>query len=218
MGLVNKGMFDIDQPSWGGWSGRFSRSKVPGFWSRHKDIQVDEKEDTPFYVYREVSDHWVDERDQKVYANNYSPVWRWREAMYNDQICRMDWCVKSFEQANHHPIAAVDGDKANTVLRIKASAGETLKFDAAASTDPDGDSLAYKWWIYEEAGSYAGKIALEGTNRASLTLNLPTGASNSQIHLILEVNDQNNIAPLFDYRRIVVDVDERISPNKPVQK
>lgn len=65
MGLVNKGLFDIDQPSWGGWGGRFTVEKVPDFWSRHKDIMVDEQREAPFYTYREVSDHWVDPQDGK---------------------------------------------------------------------------------------------------------------------------------------------------------
>ena len=39
LGLVNKGLFDINQPSWGGWSGRFTANKVENFWSRHADIK-----------------------------------------------------------------------------------------------------------------------------------------------------------------------------------
>ena len=60
MGLVNKGLFDIDHPHWGGWSGRYSRNKVPCFWSRHGDIRVDEEKAAPFYTYRELNDYWID--------------------------------------------------------------------------------------------------------------------------------------------------------------
>ena len=217
IGLVNKGLFDIDQPSWGGWGGRFSREKVADFWSRHRDIQVDEVGNAPFYVYREVSDHWVNPRDQAVYSNNYSPVWRWREAMYNNQICRMDWCVRPFDQANHHPVAAIDGDTGDSILRVSASAGASLSFDASASTDPDNDSIGYRWWIYKEAGTYAGDIELKSANESTLTFQIPTGATESQIHLILEVKDDGKGAALFDYRRIVIDVDHRIVGHRPVQ-
>ena len=218
MGLVNKGLFDIDHPSWGGWSGRFSKKKVADFWSRHKDIQVDERANAPFYVYREVSDHWIDQRDGKVYSDNYSPVWRWREAMYNNQICRMDWCVKSFADANHHPVASIGGDSSSSILRIGASAGELVTFDASESTDPDGDELLFTWWIYEEAGTYAGRINLGNAKKSKIEFTIPTGASESQIHLILEVKDRNAIASLFDYRRIVIDVNDQFSGHKPVQK
>lgn len=218
MGLVNKGLFDINQPSWGGWSGRFSRKKVADFWSRHKDIKKDEAADTPFYVYREVSDHWVDERNGNVYADNYSPIWRWREAMYNDQLCRMDWCVKTRDEANHHPIAAIDGDATDSILHLRASAGERISLDASHSTDPDEDSLEFKWWIYPEAGTYAGEIEIEEANAPQVSFKLPSGATDSQIHLILEVRDVNPVASLYDYRRIVIEVDDRIVGHKPMQK
>ncbi len=217
IGLVNKGLFDINQPSWGGWGGRFSKKKVADFWSRHLDIQVDEAENAPFYTYREVSDHWTDPQDGRVYSGNYSPVWRWRQAMYNNQTCRMDWCVKEFDQANHQPIAAVDGDASDTILRVAASAGNILTFDATTSSDPDNDALKYRWWIYKEAGTYAGDIEIEDSDQAKASIEIPTGASETQIHLILEVQDDTD-TPLFDYRRIVIDVDHRILGHKPMQK
>jgi len=206
MGLVNKGLFDINHPSWGGWGGRFSTEKVPDFWSRHIDIMVDEQQEAPFYTCREVSDHWVDPQNGKVYNNNYVPVWRWREAMYNDQICRMDWCSKSYDEANHNPVAIINGDNSNSIIRISALAGEVISFDATASTDPDGDELIFSWWVYEEAGTYPGQVMLSDPDHAITTITIPTGAVKKQIHLILEVKDKNSIASLFDYRRIVIDV------------
>ena len=217
MGLVNKGLFDIDHPSWGGWSGRFSSEKVPDFWSRHKDIMVDEQKEAPFYTYREVSDHWIDPRDGKVYNNNYVPVWRWRRAMYNDQVSRMDWCSNSFEEANHHPCAVVNGDSSNSILRISAVAGEVLSFDASASNDPDGDPLAFNWWIYEEAGTYPGRVLISDPDGDQTAITLPTGAGSKQIHLILELSDENPIASLYDYRRIIIDVREIMIRQESIQ-
>ncbi len=218
MGLVNKGLFDINEPSWGGWGGRFSKTKFPDFWSRHSDIKIDEINNAPFYTYVEVSDYWIDPQDGKVYNDNYVPIWRWREAMYNDQICRMDWCVKPFSEANHHPIAAFNGDITNTIIKKRASPGAHIVLDASASNDPDGDTLKYRWWVYQEAGTYAGRINIINSNSANAELIVPTGASNSQIHVVLEVKDDNPIASLFDYRRIVIDVNHILSGHESVQK
>lgn len=210
MGLVNKGLFDINQPSWGGWGGRFSKQKTPDFWSRHKDIKADEIHVAPFYTYREVSDSWTNKNDGKTYSNNYVPIWRWREAMYNDQICRMDWCVKPFDKANHHPIAAFNGDTSNAIITLNTHAGEVINLDASASKDPDKDTLIFNWWIYQEAGTYPGNIYIENHTNPITEFKIPTGAGNTQIHLILEVKDTNDIASLFDYRRIVINVDNVI--------
>ena len=40
---------------------------------------------------------------------------------------------------------------------------------------------------------------------------VPTGAGGKQVHIILEVRDRNPIASLYDYCRVVVDVEDRIA-------
>lgn len=210
LGLVNKGLFDINHPSWGGWGGRFTGKKVADFWSRHDDIRKDEKEVAPFYTYREVSDTWENPKTGEILHNEFVPVWRWREAFYNNFKCRMDWCVKDYENANHHPVAAISGNQKNTILKMNALAGETLEFDASMSYDPDGDELEYNWWIYQEAGTYPGTIPVRNHTKAKSSIEVPSGAGGKQIHLILEVKDNNPIASLYDYRRIVINVNEQI--------
>jgi len=217
LGLVNKGLFDVDHPSWGGWSGRFTAKKVPDFWSRHSDIKPDEMKVAPFYTYREASDFWTDPATGTVYYNDYVPVWRWRAAMYNDFKCRMDWCVKSYNQANHHPVAAFNGDKSDRIIRLKALAGQEIPLDASASSDPDKDQLFYSWWVYDEAGTYPGRMMIENADKPKAKAYIPTGAGGTQIHIILEVRDNNKIASLYDYRRIVADVDNIVVTLEPVQ-
>ncbi len=130
----------------------------------------------------------------------------------------MDWCVKPFAEANHHPIAVVDGDATDSILRITANAGEDMTFDASESNDLDNDSIDFHWWIYKEAGSYPGEIELVPTDESKIAFTIPSGASETQIHLIVEVKDRNQIASLYDYRRIVIDVDRRFVSHKPSQR
>jgi hypothetical protein len=206
LGLVNKGLFSIDHPHWGGWSGRFSREKVANTWSKHASVRTDEEAVAPFSVYAEAADRWVDPQDGTVYDNRFAPVFRWRRAFFNDFVCRMDWCVAPYEEANHHPVAAVNGDTGDTILRMEVPAGAVVPLDASASSDPDGDDLEIHWWVYREAGTYEGEVRIADPHWAVTTAAIPEDAASSQIHVILEVKDRHPIAPLYDYRRIVIDV------------
>lgn len=208
MGLLNPGLYDPDHPWWGGWSGRFSREKVENAWSRHADVRADEASNTPFSVYEEASDSWVDPETRNLWEGVCVPVWRWRRAMFNNQRCRMDWCVKPYDEANHHPTAVLNGDEADRITIVAASQGDRIELDAAGSNDPDGDPLAFKWFIYNEAGTYRGEIDIPDAAAASTALTVPTDAGGSELHVILEVRDKNPIASLYDYRRMVIRVSE----------
>ena len=216
LGLMNKGLFDSDHPSWGGWSGRFTEKKMADAWSRHARIKPDEQKVAPFHVYSQVSDAWTNPETGMFYDNDYVPVWRWRRAMFNDLICRMDWCVKPYQGANHHPVAAFDGDKSRSIVRRRAQAGEVVLLDASASADPDGDALSYSWWVYEEASTYSGKVAIQDPAQPKATVRIPTGAMGKQIHVILEVKDGNKTARLYDHRRIVIDASNSVIEERSI--
>ncbi|MEZ5274792.1 MAG: DUF1593 domain-containing protein [Opitutaceae bacterium] len=206
IGLLHPGLSDINHPSWGGWSGRYSREKSANPWSRHPDIRPDEETYGGFAAFIDDADTWTDPKTGIGMTNSYAPVWRFRQAMFNDQLCRMDWCGKPFEQANHHPVAVFNGDATPTIVRMRATAGDVLGLDAGGSSDPDGDPLAVSWWIYPEAGTYPGAIAVPEPSSARTCLVIPGDAAGTQIHLVLEVADLNKIASLCAYRRIVIDV------------
>jgi hypothetical protein len=204
--LVNRGLSDIDKPWWGGWSGRSTREKVENYGSKHESVRKDEMACEPFFLYGEGADNWKNPDDGESYEGIFVPVWRWRQAFFNDFICRMDWCVKSYQEANHHPNAVLNGDSSNEILFMQVEAGEKLKLNAAGSSDPDGDDLVFNWLCYPEAGTYDGapKISSPGGEETSITI--PKDAAGKELHIILEVKDQNEIASLWDYRRLVIQV------------
>jgi len=208
LGLVNKGLYDIEHPYWGGWSGRFTREKVKNFWSKHTSVNSDEKKYGDFYMFIEDVDQWTNPETGNVYNDWFTPVWRWRRAFFNDFKCRMDWCIQPYEKANHNPVAAIDGDKTDKILTRTVKSGVTLSLDASQSSDPDNDSLDYTWFNYPEAGTYKGEVKLSSVNSDKTSLSIPLDAIGKEIHVILEVKDKNIIASMFDYRRIVFNVIE----------
>ena len=206
LGLVHQGLSDINHPDWGGWSGRYTGEKVKNVWSKHESVRKDEVNYGDFYVFTEAIDHWQNPETDSIYHNNYAPVWRWRQAYFSSIKCRMDWCVEKFENANHKPVAAVNGDKKELIHIMKVEPGAPIKFDASESSDPDGDSLQYSWWIYSEAGTYPKQLQIEKPDQPMVLFTVPKDAAGTSIHVILEVKDLNQIARLSDYRRIVLDV------------
>lgn len=211
IGLVNKGLFDPEQISWGGWGGRFSWEKQsiqagenvryppPGLFN--------EEPYKPFAMYPCAPDTWYDKTEKILYEDNfYAPLWRWRKDILLDFQARMDWCVVPYGNANHHPIAALFGDTSRTILQVQANAGAVIDLDASASYDPDGDSIDFVWYLYPEAGTYKGQMKIDRANSSISAFTIPDDAKGTTLHVILEVSDNSKIVPLKAYRRIIIDV------------
>lgn len=117
----------------------------------------------------------------------------------------MDWCVKPYDKCNHEPVAACNGSESQTVLQIVTDPGANVKLTATGSSDPDGDNLSYKWWVYREAGSYSGQVPVRGADTVQSVLAVPKDASGRTIHVILEVVDDGKPS-LTAYRRVILKV------------
>lgn len=141
---------------------------------------------------------WVSAEDD---GNIYKSIYRWIPAYQHDWAARADWCVSAaFEQANHPPLVALDCDE-----KLLKSAGSQITISAAASSDPDGDTLHFKWWVYSEVGTYAGQVDLQATDGEQISFKLPADMSSGDtIHLICEVSDDGEPS-LTRYKRVIIE-------------
>jgi len=208
--VLNTGMNDPEQITWGGWGGRFSNIK--------QKVWAGESSQNPYInehvyewnsMYPSAPDSWYDKKDKVFYENNiFAPLWRFRADILFDFQARMDWCVADYKNANHHPIARVNGDDGERcILTGNAKAGQVIEFDATGSSDPDSDNLSFNWWVYNEAGTYGKDVRIENADRAIVKVQIPEDAKTGEtIHLVLEVFDDCKIVSLKAYRRIVIEI------------
>lgn len=208
------GLNDPEQQWQGGWGGRFSREK-----KKNVNIAVQEYAGAPcnkggcwvneepyldYWMYADASDSWT--YQGQSYENIWVPIFRWRTDFQHDFAARMDWCVEKFDDANHNPIAVLNGDKTKQVLYQTLPAGTSIELDAAGSSDPDGDGLSYDWWIYQEAGTYDKLIEIQGASSSKARIAIPADATGKTIHVVLTLHD-SGVPRLASYRRLVIRVE-----------
>jgi hypothetical protein len=182
--LVPTGMNDPMRPGWGSWAGRYGLQDEAG---RRR------------YYWANQFDGWNGS------TNRDNTLARWAAHLQNDFRVRLDWCIKGREEANHKPLAVLNGDESGRILRLSAAAGSRLNFTAAGSADPDKDALRFEWMVYREAGTYKGPPLLSAGTGVRTELRVPEDAGGSEIHVLLIVEDDGQ-PPLADYCRAVVDV------------
>lgn len=207
--LIDNGLRSMEDPSYGGWGGRFGAENE----KLYKNTVLD------FNVYT------------KRYEAEYS-LMRWFDDIQDDFAARADWLVASkYKDANHNPTLVI---KEGLDLTVKKGQKITLH---AKGKDPDGDNITYKWWRYFEADSYedskvpqeetkpqlAGSlqlglhrelaegevtdsITLSGSNTDTVTFTVPEDAkSGDTIHIIAEVQD-DGVHGLKHYQRVILTV------------
>ncbi|RLD69480.1 MAG: hypothetical protein DRI98_10430 [Bacteroidetes bacterium] len=133
-----------------------------------------------------------------VSAASYS---RWIEAANRDFQTRLDWCVaEKFEDANHKPVIKMQGE-----LDRSVKSGETVSLDASGTTDPDGHNMAFRWWQYQEAGSYKKMVSVDQPGGKKISFVAPKVDNPETIHMILEVRDRTTPS-LFSFQRMIITV------------
>ncbi len=186
LSLIVPGLRGHEHPSYGGWGGRYERTA--------------DGADTWGLVdaaFRPGGAEWA----SGAPAGDEGSVVRWFADAQADFAARLRWSVSpAFEDANHHPrLEIMPG------IDLDAAPGETVTLDAEAS-DPDGDAIVVRWWVYAEAGTHRGAVELGTAQGLQTTLTVPADAApGDTIHVIAEARDD---APrsLKTYRRVILTV------------
>ena len=213
LGLIDNGLDAYRRPDWGGWGGRYvfrqPRGETHPIWTQGGDEFM-----------RATSQDAVRGIDGKEHVSDQASIWRWREAYQNDFAARMDWAVKDFAHANHNPLLVVNGKPGTDPIELDADAGQTVTLDSAGSSDPDGQKLRYKWWVYSEAGlngTHGADVTISGEDQPQAKVNIHSPCRAVWIpglipcrgggvaHIILEISDEGT-PRLTSYRRIVLHV------------
>lgn len=215
LGLIPTGLSVPDRPDWGGWSGRYEL-----YQPTDEEIEVGREVQGGVPIKAETRPIWANAVDtltpqvNQEYGRALRPgeqefsgykltLWRWRDDFQNDFAARMDWCLASYEEANHPPVPALAHPAAFTV-----KSGERFMLDGGGTSDPDGDSLVYLWTQYTEAGSAPLKIdvGIGPENVDFVSRVAPEVSKPETLHFILQVTDRGS-PPLTRYQRVIVTVE-----------
>jgi hypothetical protein len=196
MHIYPNGLNDPEQIDQGGWGGRFSFTKKAGIRSMSEVAKINKQGEPQFDPYL-------------MYGNTpekAKAIKRWSKGYNNNFAARMDWSITSkYEDANHHPIAIVDGDKTRKVIKKSVPPGSVIELSAVGSSDPDDNELTYSWSFYEDPGSYAGSVIIENGSSQIAKVTIPSDSAGKDLHVILKVHDDG--APnLYAYRRVIFTV------------
>lgn len=210
LSLIPNGLNNAEHPDWGGWGGRyelylpdFSKTKEGGsivtiapetraIWTNAYDNY------TPCIS----SEYGRAVKPDTISFNDYkATLWRWRDDFQNDFAARMDWCTKTFEEANHPPVPVLMHPDELTV-----KSGQDFTLDAFNTTDPDGDSFGFLWFNYPEAGTYKKQIKVNGAENVHMAyFTAPKVDKEETAHFILRVTDRGK-PQLTRYKRIIVTI------------
>jgi len=178
LNLMDTGLDNYKNPSFGGWGGRFVQSKENPYRYEDGETATDFNPETG--------------KMDKSY-----PQTRWLKAMQLDFLARAEWCVKPFAEANHAPWLTV---KEGT--RLTANPGGSLTLHVSA-IDKDRHSVHFSAWPYEEAGHGRAIVSMQGTQ---VQVQVPAMAKvGDTYHVIVEGTDTGT-PQLTRYRRVIIQI------------
>jgi hypothetical protein len=181
---LGRGLNDPADPKQRGWGGQFV-SKVANI--KSMSPVTDEGQWGTYYMY----------------GNSLGPQ-EFKQAIENDFQARMDWANSSnFSSANHHPIVSLNDDKTEDVLKINVAPGKTMSLSASGTTDPDNNTLTYKWTYYQTDGTYSSSVLITNSTSQIASITVPSNATDKTMHFVVAVTD-NGSPSLTSYRRVII--------------
>lgn len=209
LSLIPNGVNNPEHPNWGGWGGRYelyipelSSMDINGF---NGGILI-EKEPRP--IWTNAIDNYTPsvasefgratQVGNKSFSDFRASIWRWRDEFQHDFAARMDWTTKPYAQANHPPVVNLAHPE---FMSVKS--GQYFSLDAHQSSDPDGDSISFFWFIYPEAGSYKRDVKINAENLARINILAPKVEKEATLHIIVRVSDKGT-PQLSRYKRVIV--------------
>jgi hypothetical protein len=210
LSLIPNGLNEPEHPEWGGWGGRYEFYQ-PDFSKTKKGSSIVTIAPETRAIWTNAVDTYTPYlpkeygravgRDTSTFTGYKTTLWRWRDDFQNDFAARMDWCLQSFEEANHPPVPVLSSEK-----RLTVQSGQGVFLDASQSSDPDGDNLSFLWFNYPEAGTLEEEVIIGGSeNSHTVYFRVPEVAKKETIHMILKVTDKGTPA-LSRYQRIIIDI------------
>lgn len=173
--LLDRGLRSLENPSYGGWGGRYVRKEKNEFHNAKN-----------YYVSCE------DEPNGKVSGADYA-MSRWIADWMNDFAARLSWTLPHEPgEVNHAPFLTVKEG-----LDIEAAPGEKVKLHVLGE-DP-GDYVTIECWRYREADTCREEIKIDkqvddigsfSLNRVLVTFTIPkTAGKGDTIHLVFACRD-----------------------------
>jgi hypothetical protein len=185
--LIPTGMNDPEKPGWGSWAGRYGPME-----------NAEDANGKPHY--------WANQPDAwNGTTHRDNSLIRFAADLQNDFRARLDWCVKAKAEANHKPIAILNGMTGKNPFFVNARAGTELTFSAEDSSDPDGNRITYHWEAYPEAGNYTSTPQIDRADQRTARIKIPDQPG--ELHILLTIRD-NGEPPLAAYRRAIIQIKE----------